>query len=112
LGVSFLLRPYRPASLLARQRMSVSQRRRLGIPDGHVQIYGEHIPDEHADPLRYWAYWIAWKMGRPWAERFVKRQKYRGYPDIAFIRDQWDHKRDASANREIIRAIRRACCGY
>lgn len=107
--MSFLLRPYRPASLIARQRMSISQRRRLGIPDGHAQVYGRHVPFRHVEPLRYWAYWIAWKRGRPEAERFVNAQVDHGYPDIAFIDRQWRHKRTASANRELIRAIRRAC---
>jgi hypothetical protein len=106
------MRPYRPASQLARQRMSVSHRRRLGIPDGHVQIYGEHVPFEHADPMRYWAYWIAWKLGRPFAERFVRRQVGHGYPDIGFIRKSWEAKRIASDTRELIRAIRKVCYGY
>jgi hypothetical protein len=89
--------------------MSVAHRRRLGIPDGHVQIYGEYVPEQHAEPLRYWAYWIAWKMGRPAAERFVLTQSRRGYPDIQRIRELWLLKVGTSEIRHMVRAVREAC---
>lgn len=62
---------YRPASDRARARMSVSQRRRLGIPDGYVRIYDVHILAERAEPLRTYAADVARLRGYQAANAFV-----------------------------------------
>jgi hypothetical protein len=97
----------RSAASVAKQRASFM--RTLGIPEGHVRIYGEHIPDVHAEPLRYWAAWLAWKLGRTEAESFVREEKAANYSNIAWLREQWLHKRDCSAARELLRSVREAC---
>jgi hypothetical protein len=99
---------YTPHSAERRQRMSVSHRKRLGIPYGHVQIYGEHVPEQFAEPLRYWATWIAWKFGREDAELFVRGQKRRDYPDLEQLEEAWRLKLGTSEVREMIRAVREA----
>jgi hypothetical protein len=99
---------YRPHSPEAKRRMSMSQRRRLGIPYGHVQIYGAHIPEQFAAPLRYWATWMAWKFGREEAEAFINDQKFNDYPDLQKLEEAWLLKLSASEIREMIRALREA----
>jgi len=96
---------YQPWDERRRQRASRSHRRRLGIPDGHRQVYGFHVPEEHAEPMRYWATALAGKFGRERAEEFVGEQVKSNYRDIAKIREAWLLKLDAAEVREAIRSI-------
>jgi hypothetical protein len=59
---------YRPLSSERKEALSRAQLRRLGVPDGHCLIYGEHIPAHIAPRVREIAQTEARKNGRAKAE--------------------------------------------
>lgn len=82
---------YTPISDEKRERMRATQRRRLGIPKGHVRIYGVHVPEGAEQPLRYWASWVANKFNFAAATAFVLRASQHGWRIAKPSPDQGDN---------------------
>jgi hypothetical protein len=100
---------YTPQSEHTCRLKRAAMHRHWGNPIGHVQIYGRKVREEYAEPLRYWATWIAWKLGRDEAEQFVRDELASEYRNISWLRDQWLLKRGTSEVREVIRCLREVC---
>lgn len=96
---------YRPWPQELRDSLAEIHRRRWGAPDGHCTIYGHHVPLEYAEPIRFWAQWIAGREGTERAIEFVGTHKAEGYARFDRLRELYLASREASANRELIRRL-------
>lgn len=63
---------YTPRSDAVRRRQSDASKRRLGIPIGHVRLWGVHVPNDHAETMRAYAGWIRQKEGIEAAVSFLE----------------------------------------
>lgn len=69
---------YTPWSEERRAKMRSVHRRRLGIPEGCVRIYGIDVPAEMDKPLRNYASWVKQKKGFNAARFFVRKAVAQG----------------------------------
>lgn len=96
---------YTPWDQERRERMAEIHRRRWGAPEGHCTIYGQHVPLEHAEPIRFWAQWVACREGNAAATEFVKSHVNDDYARIGRLRELHTTRKEASANKVLIRRI-------
>lgn len=66
---------YTPWSEERREKMSKLHKRRLGIPDGHIRLYGIHIPEDEGRRLAKHAQNVARLNGYDAAVEFIKSDK-------------------------------------
>lgn len=70
---------YTPRSPEVKRRLSMAHRRRLGIPDGHRQVCGVHVPDDKVEPLGRYARWVAAHHGFDEARKFLEIARDNGW---------------------------------
>lgn len=88
-----------------REKMAKIHRKRWGAPDGYCTIYGRHVLLEHAEPIRFWAQWLAAQYGKESAADFVAGLIEEDYASVDRIRDMWLERQQVAENREMIREI-------
>lgn len=105
---------YRPRSEERVRQMVLSERRRLGIPDECVRIYGVDVPEQLNNPLRNWANYVRQKRGLDAAQEFVREavllrgEIAKPSPDRITKQDpQYVYRpREATLRRTFLRGIR------
>lgn len=80
---------YRPTPDHVKEKQSIAQRKRLGIPDGCAQVYGQHVPLAVADQVRAVAAEVSRLVGREAAEATVKALKAKGWLPVGIV-DPYD----------------------
>lgn len=88
-----------------RARMSASQNRRLGNPEGYRTLYGILVPVEHHATLTHCAQLVRGRGGPEKARAFVRSVKAEGWACMPRLREASAMRKNITANQRTVRNL-------